>query len=101
MIDLDFLNAEHARALDLTAAANQATRSRKERRGVSSRYGSFHLLGNKMQADWLRDYPNLTVDACFDPRNFDAGADVFTVTGRFLGRVYPAPDSRRRAGRAV
>lgn len=87
MIDLEFLNREHARALDEMAAVNPIGPYRTEKRALSTKGRGLGLLGKRFQSDWMKDFPGLIVEVRFDPRRLDDGVDVYTVSGRLLGRA--------------
>ena len=87
MVSVDFLNSEHARALDEMAVVNPLVPYRTEKRNLSTRDGGLGLLGKKFRSDWMRDFPGLIVEVRFDPRRLDEGVDVYTVRGRLLGRA--------------
>lgn len=99
MIDLDFLNAEHARALD-RLAAEAPLRPCKVLRQLSWRRGGFHLHGTGFLAPWHNQLGQ-TVEVHYDPDNLAAGVDVFTASGRFLGRSYRTGRNRAQLQGAV
>lgn len=99
MIDLDFLNAEHARALDMLAA-EAPHRPSTALRQLSWRRGGFHLHGAGFLAPWHNQLGQ-TVEVHYDPNNLAAGVDVFTASGRFLGRSYMTGRHRAQPRGAV
>lgn len=87
MVSIEFLNHEHARALDQMAAVNPIVPYRTEKRSLSTKSGALGLLGQRFLSDWMKDFPGLIVEIRFDPRRLDEGVDVYTVSGKLLGRA--------------
>lgn len=83
MIDIEFLNREHERALAIMAEP-PATRWCKVQR-VLSRTGDLSVMGNVFGAPVIYDFRGLTAEVRFDPLHPEAGADVFTLSGKHLG----------------
>jgi len=87
MVSVDFLDREHARALDEMATVSPISPYRTEKRGLSTKYGALGLLGMRFLSDWMKDFPGLIVEVRFDPRRLEEGVDVYSVHGRLLGRA--------------